>query len=104
MATTPSSGRKPAQPLTLEEILAEPDFFEIEPDRASKLTLEDLLQDDEPIDFNLPDVPFGDDEDDEQLKEVMLRAEDIKDDPLQLMTLGSFVCSKIDSFILTFGR
>lgn len=91
MNVSSPSGKR-TTPLTIEEILAEPDFFEIEEERAGKLTLADLLQDDEPIDFNLPDVPVGDDEDDERIKEVMMRAEDIKEDPLQSLHIETFVC------------
>lgn len=87
-----SPGSRRNTPLTIEEILAEPDFFEIEEERAGKLTLADLLEDDEPIDFNLPDVPVGDDEDDDQIKEIMMRAEDIRADPLQSLHIETFVC------------
>lgn len=102
------SGGKRTTPLTIEEILAEPDFFEIEEERAAKFTLADLLQGDEPIDFRLPEVPVGDDEDDEQLKEIMMRADDIKADPLQSLHVETFVCVELtfyihDVFLLEFG-
>eukprot|EP01126_Amoeba_proteus_P047999 TRINITY_DN5522_c0_g1_i3.p2 TRINITY_DN5522_c0_g1~~TRINITY_DN5522_c0_g1_i3.p2 ORF type:complete len:106 (-),score=31.77 TRINITY_DN5522_c0_g1_i3:439-756(-) len=72
--------------LTIDDILAEPDFFEIDDERAKKFMPADAR-----IGFDIPEFPV-DDSEDEELKEIFMRAEDIKDDPLQHLNLKDFVC------------